>query len=69
MKQILEKYDAGVSFLPGESLLLANYLKEIHKNKRKLVQQGKNASKYYQDNISKENGLSKYKELINNFKK
>ena len=68
LKKIIEANDAGEVFSPGDSELLAKYLINIQKNKLKLKRQGNNALKYYENNISKEVGLQKYAELINNYK-
>ncbi len=68
LREIIEGNDAGVAFSPGEYKPLAKYLINIQKNKFKLIRQGKNALNYYQNNISKEKGLNRYAELINNYK-
>ena len=67
LKEIIETNDAGAVFSPGDYESLTKYLISIQKNKSKLLRQGKNAMSYYENNISKEKGLRKYAELINNY--
>ncbi len=67
LKEIIETNDAGAVFSPGDYESLTKYLISIQKNKSKLLRQGKNAMSYYENNLSKEKGLRKYAELINNF--
>ena len=68
LKEIIESNDAGAVFSPGDYKSLSKYLISIRKNKSKILRQGKNAMNYYENNLSKEKGLRKYAELINNYK-
>ena len=68
MKEIIEVNDAGAAFSPGDYKSLSEYLIYIQKNKFQLIKKGENALNYYEKNISKQDGLRKYADLINNYK-
>jgi len=69
LKKIIETNNAGVTFAPGDYESLAKYFKSIYRDKSKLINQGKNALNYYKNNLSKENGLTRYAKLINNYER